>query len=352
MDIYTVTFTTTFFVVLITLVDVKTNCLVSEDNKNKIYVVCIFIFVAALCEYIGKEINGEDAKYIWLHRAAKLIEFCVSPCIGVAAANAYGIMKKKKFMIDLLIAQALFELVVLPFRYVFWIDEKNIYHREPFYWVYVSVFVITMLYCYVCIIAGNRRYRAKSGFVTLLILLFLSVGIGIQMVYRYMTIDFMYVSVGSFFLYHHYGNVINQIDVTTRLLNRRCFKRKMENIKSPACVIFFDVNNFKKINDTFGHAEGDICLANVADKMLSVYGRSGQCYRIGGDEFCTVLHKNLDNINNLNREFGNSVKELCTRYGDIFGVSLGYAFYDKSKSDINYVIKKADDMMYENKGHR
>ncbi len=81
---------------------------------------------------------------------------------------------------------------------------------------------------------------------------------------------------------------------TTRLLNRRCIKRNTENMKSPACVLFFDVNNFKSINDTFGHSEGDNCLSAVASKIMSVYGRFGYCYRIGRDEFCVMIHKNLD----------------------------------------------------------
>ncbi len=289
------TFSITFFVVLITTVDVKTNRLISEKDKQKIFVVCACIFISALCEYIGKKTDGASVAYIGLHCTAKFIEFCISPCIGIAAANAYGKMKKKKLMLGLLAVHALFELSVLFFQYIFWIDENNVYHRENFYWIYITVFVITILYCYISIIAGNKRFLTNLGFVDILILIFLSFGIGVQMVYSYITVDFMCVSIGNFFLYHYYGNIINQIDVTTRLLNRRCFKRKIENIRSHACVLFFDVNNFKIINDTFGHAEGDICLANVASIILSVYGKYGQCYRIGGDEFCVILQKILIN---------------------------------------------------------
>ena len=151
-------------------------------------------------------------------------------------------------MLGLLAVHALFELSVLFFQYIFWIDENNVYHRENFYWIYITVFVITILYCYISIIAGNKRFLTNLGFVDILILILLSFGIGVQMVYSYITVDFMCVSIGNFFLYHYYGNIINQIDVT-----------------------------------------------------------------------------------------------------DIFGVSLGYAFYDKTETDINSTIKKADTMMYENK---
>lgn len=348
MSIYTVTFLITFFVVLITAADVSVSRLISEKDRHKILVVCITIFIAALCEYIGKKTDGASPAFIGLHRTAKLIEFCTSPCIGIAAANAYGKMKKK-LMAGLLIAHALFEFSFLLSKYVFWIDENNIYHRENLYWVYIAVFVISIFYCYACIISGNKRFRAKLGFSTILIFIFLFVGIVIQMIYSDMTVDFMCVSIGSFFLYHYYGNIKNQVDVTTKLLNRRCFTKRIENLKPSACILFFDADHFKSINDTFGHADGGMCLADVANIMLSVYGKFGQCYRIGGDEFCIILCKNFDKLEALNNEFSDSVNELCKTYGDIFGVSIGYALYDNAKTDINSVIKRADDIMYENK---
>ena len=80
------------------------------------------------------------------------------------------------------------------------------------------------------IIKGNKKFQARLGSVNILILVFLAFGIGVQMIYRDITIDFMCVSICSFFLYHYRGNVINQVDVTTRLLNRRCFKRNTENM--------------------------------------------------------------------------------------------------------------------------
>lgn len=294
MSIYTVTFLITMFVILITAVDVKTNRLIFKDNQYEIYTVCIVIFIASLCEYIGKRINGAAPELIWLHRIVKIIEFCASPSIGIAAANAYGSMKKKKLMVGILAVHSVFEIIAAFYGWVFYIDGENLYYREKLYCIYIAVFLLSEFYCYICIIKGNKKFQARLGSVNILILVFLAFGIGVQMIYRDITIDFMCVSICSFFLYHYRGNVINQVDVTTRLLNRRCFKRNTENMKSPACVLFFDVNNFKSINDTFGHSEGDNCLSAVASKIMSVYGRFGYCYRIGRDEFCVMIHKNLD----------------------------------------------------------
>lgn len=82
-------------------------------------------------------------------------------------------------------------------EYVFWVDKQNIYHRKKLYWVYVLVFIVTILYCYICIIVGNQKYQARFGVVNTLI--FPSFGIGVQMIYSEIIIDFMCVAIDSFF---------------------------------------------------------------------------------------------------------------------------------------------------------
>lgn len=348
MDIYTVVVSVTILILIVTATDVLTNRLVSPKNKREVVVVCTFIFIAAVCEYIGEKTNGNGREFIALHRIAKLIEFCAAPCISIAAANAYGKLVYKKIAVSILAAHAIFEIVAMLFGLVFTIDSNSIYHREHLYWIYVATFVVSIICGYICIIRGNKQYQARLGITNIMILIFLSFGIGIQIVYRGIAVDFMCVAMGVFFLYHYRENIINQIDVTTRLLNRRCYERALENIKAPAYVIIFDINKFKTINDTYGHAEGDSCLRAVANEIFAVYSKFGLCYRIGGDEFCVIMRRGLDKINSLNIKLGDTAALLRPRYGDKFGVSIGYALYDGSK-DIDGIIKKADEMMYENK---
>lgn len=56
-------------------------------------------------------------------------------------------------------------------------------------------------------------------------------------------------------------------------------------------LIVLDLDDFKHINDTYGHLAGDRCLKEIADCMKKVYSNYGNCYRIGGDEFCVLLKK-------------------------------------------------------------
>ncbi|MDD6484245.1 MAG: GGDEF domain-containing protein [Clostridiales bacterium] len=349
MDLYSAIVFITFAVSTVTAVNVFANQLVSKDNKFQILTVCALICIASLCEWLGIKTEYMSASLIGLHKLAKLAEFCLAPCISIAAAVSYGEVKRKKLIYSALGVHIIFEILALFNNWVFSVDAQNIYHREQLYWVYIAVFSLSIIYCFICIVRGIRKYQARLGISLLFILGFLAFGIALQMIKRNIRVDFMCVAIGNLMLYSYRGNVINQIDVTTRLMNRRCFERITENMKSPAYVLFFDVNKFKHINDTFGHTEGDKYLRLVAKKIYDIYGKYGFCYRIGGDEFCVVMFRNLDKLQALNLQFKYETDRLFINNIHTPGVALGWAYYNSDTTDINTVIDKADEKMYKDK---
>lgn len=349
VDLYTAIVFLSVFTLVITAVDAMTNRLISQKNKAAIVFVSLFIGIAIFSEWIGVKTNGADVSLIWLHKGAKLVEFCTAPLISVSAAIAYGEVKRPRAIAAILTAHALFEFLALFNNWVFSVDAENIYHREGLYWIYIITFVMSIIYSFVCMVQGNKKYQARFSSVLILILCFLATGIGIQMFHSEIRVDFMCVAIGNLLLYNYYGTVMNQVDMTTRLLNRRCYERKIETIKTSAYILIFDINKFKQINDTYGHAEGDRCLGLVARQIYSVYGKNGFCYRIGGDEFCVIMYKQLNMLDKLNLEFENDVVQLQKGGLKLSGVSVGYSYYDKNKKNIQEVIEKADEMMYRNK---
>ena len=347
--LYTAIVFITGFTLVVTTVDVIANHLISKKNKWQIVLICSFIGIASLCDWIGVKTNGADISLIWLHKIAKLVEFCVAPLISVAAAIAYGEVKKPKIVAVALTAHAAFEVLALFNNWVFSVDAENIYHREGLYWIYVFNFIMSVAYCFVCMVRGHRKYQARFSSVLMFILCFLAAGIGLQIFNSEIRVDFMCVAIGNLFLYNYYGNVMHQIDTTTRLLNRSCYERKIENMKVSAYVLIFDINKFKQINDTYGHVVGDRCLRLVAQQIYEVYGKYGSCYRIGGDEFCVIMYKQLNMLERLNRKFEYAVSRLRESDLSLSGVAVGYSYYDEKKANIKAVIEEADEMMYQNK---
>lgn len=85
-------------------------------------------------------------------------------------------------------------------------------------------------------------------------------------------------------------------DVLTPLFNRRAFVREVQRAialtrrhKTPACVVYFDMDGFKQINDRFGHAAGDACLIALAGRLTAEVREADVVGRIGGDEFAVLL---------------------------------------------------------------
>lgn len=124
-------------------------------------------------------------------------------------------------------------------------------------------------------------------------------------------------------------------------------------------IIAFDMDDLKKINDTYGHNEGDYSIKLIADGMSAAAGEDEICTRAGGDEF-VVLAKNYDQekmdayIENVRRYIAEKVIEDNKQYDVVVsvGAHLGFPQVDYDK-DIQKVLeeyqKMADSAMYEEK---
>lgn len=92
------------------------------------------------------------------------------------------------------------------------------------------------------------------------------------------------------------AEVMARTDVLTGLNNRRAFfdtapllLKSCHKKELPASIVMFDVDHFKKINDEFGHAGGDVALQHVASLLKTRLRRSDICCRFGGEEFAILL---------------------------------------------------------------
>lgn len=94
-------------------------------------------------------------------------------------------------------------------------------------------------------------------------------------------------------------------DSMTELANRNAYELRLRELvaSSPGEVslILFDIDRMKRINDSFGHHAGDQAIAFTAQCIRDVFQGDGDCYRIGGDEFCVILTSSPDIPQKLRR---------------------------------------------------
>lgn len=149
-------------------------------------------------------------------------------------------------------------------------------------------------------------------------------------------------------------------DHLTHLVNRKRFEEVLNNtIKDSEqtgkkfALLFMDMNNFKAINDTYGHAFGDKLLVEVADRIRKAIHKSSHAARLGGDEF-TLLLDQLDSYEDSMRWTSQLLNKLSRPY-QIDGItvsstpSIGFSYYPRDGDSASALLNKADKSMYENK---
>ena len=146
----------------------------------------------------------------------------------------------------------------------------------------------------------------------------------------------------------------NQLDALTGLLNQNSYlNRTAEMRRSGEVLVVFDVDDFKQVNDRYGHVKGDICLAEIAACIKRAYARHGYCYRTGGDEFCVLL-RDGDKEHACARDFVRRLSERRKELDFLPTVSFGSA--EISSENVVTVKDRADHNMYrykkEHKAHR
>jgi diguanylate cyclase (GGDEF)-like protein/PAS domain S-box-containing protein len=149
-------------------------------------------------------------------------------------------------------------------------------------------------------------------------------------------------------------------DQLTDLPNRRLFMDRIEQAIARArreqksfALLYIDLDKFKPINDTFGHAAGDSVLQEVASRMKSMLRSTDTVARIGGDEFAIIL-QDLEDI-----EYAGIVAQKLI-YSIIkpislnnktcsVGASIGISYYPIIATDIDTLLLTADNSMYKAK---
>ncbi len=142
-------------------------------------------------------------------------------------------------------------------------------------------------------------------------------------------------------------------DFLTGLPNRSKFMKDLETViggKVPCTIFMLDIDDFKHINDTYGHTAGDEALKQLAERLMGMQSQLLTPYRFAGDEFIMILKSNQRKI----------VEKTAYQCRQIFTLpfclagedrkvcgSIGIASYPSDAADIEQLIVCADDAMYQ-----
>ena len=150
-------------------------------------------------------------------------------------------------------------------------------------------------------------------------------------------------------------------DTLTGLPNRNLLMDRLQQTLSThrelrsVAVAFIDLDNFKNINDSFGHSAGDLVLRQVADRLQATLREGDTVARLGGDEFVLVFtdHANEDIIFRAMQRIIRKIGEPLTIEGRELNItfSAGISIYPQDGQDVETLLKNADTAMYRAKEH-
>lgn len=158
------------------------------------------------------------------------------------------------------------------------------------------------------------------------------------------------------------AEILADQDPLTPALNRRALMRELERIRtfshrygSPAALVYIDLDDFKSVNDRFGHAAGDEALRAVADRLRSQMSGPDLVARVGGDEFAVVFGQvTLAGAEARARSLARSLEAAPVRFGEwsapihvSFGVSEITPDLEPEE-----VVARADAAMYARRRER
>ncbi len=323
-----------------------------HPHKRKLFLVMYLMIIAAIiAEWSGTMAALQGGRLRLVHVWTKVVELSLTPMIPLCCSEILNYSEKtatitKRCHVFLAI-HCLLEIWSAFGGFIFYVNDEGVFCHGPYYWIYI----LTYLAVIACVLRVGypicRRYQSRNRIILVLILALLFSGIAVNQADTTIKTAWLTVAVIVTLIYVFYNDMLQRVDEMTMLLNRTSYDNRMAGLREPVVIELLDVDSLKSVNDKYGHLYGDQCLRYIGRIILDTFGKSGRCYRIGGDEFSVILRsKECSSIDNLNEQFLAEMTKHREEDKNFPYISIGYARYDPSAQDINDVVRKADSALY------
>jgi len=353
---YTATIFISVAAMIVMEICVFSNDMMSKDNKKLFEALFFMTALASMCEWGGNAMQGTMPQLRIMHIILKTVELMIVPFIPLFISHVFTRSKILKIAMVIAIFHAVLVVLSSFAGFIFYVDSFNTYYHGSFYVIYITMYLAAYVICLYSALSYVLRYQYGGSVFVISIFVFFFLGMIATMVVDELQIDFIVLSIADVMIYIVNSEAIQQTDALTGLVNRMGYESYMQQQRSPCVVLFFDVDEFKGINDTYGHSYGDFCLREISRVIMKCFKAKGKCFRIGGDEFCVIYKGTYEEASATLGDFGKAMKQARTRIKgkseNIPSVSVGYARFDPLTSSMQDAVNEADEMMYKAKKSR
>lgn len=341
----------------------------NRSLEDKLLYLCLLIPSACcILETIAYVVSGRAGIFF---RIVGVLTYTLlfAGSIGIGAAfmlfvrcHLYGEIldwiKERWYLFAAQILLSLILLINLFVPLVFRIDEANVCQRG----VLQPLYYLCAIYCMVVAMVMVHSFSRNAGVVQFfpihIFVIPVILGIVVQFSLDGVTIVWPMVIIGLVGVFMSMQNDLAYIDSLTKLNNRAYFDHlisdTIDNSHRKVGIIMADIDHFKRINDDFGHSEGDRALIEYAAILRRSIGDRGIAIRYAGDEF--IIIQNTDDQWQIEQTV-KKLYSLCDKYNQTAGkpyeltASAGCGIYDHDSETFDDFIKRIDKFMFEQKAN-
>lgn len=231
---------------------------------------------------------------------------------------------------------------------VFRVDADNHYTRLAGFSVYMVMYYAGIGFLMYHLLEMVRFFQNQGRGLIYALAAFLALGTCVQIWVPTVHITWLCVTTLTVLYYLYCNEMWSRLDGLTGLLSQKSYLNRTLNLRpEDRMLIVLDLDDFKHVNDTYGHLAGDRCLREIAKCMKKAYTGYGSCYRIGGDEFCVLLSRPEKEVFCRERFLWNMTKTR-EKFKILPYISYGSAMRDERES-IRDTKARADQKMYQDK---
>jgi len=247
-------------------------------------------------------------------------------------------------------------VLIVNFFYpiLFYLDEANCYQRGSLFWINNVIELLFMLdsvayYLFVRYRNGGLKFFPVTQF-----LLPVFVCVVLQNAWYGISTIWVGIAVGVSGMILALQNENIFIDKLTGLFNRYYLDKIMEEMgkRRGFALMMLDLNDFKRINDTYGHSRGDEALVSMAEILRDSMGALGTAIRYAGDEFVVVIGSEQPDV--LKR-YENRIRKNLIAFNECsykkyrLSASIGSGYFNLKNNSVDDILEIIDKRMYEDK---
>lgn len=333
--------------ILFLLVFMRTNVVFEKDITRRFLIDILILICLTITENIEYALSLRPTPTM-ARTVVAMIGYMLRPWIvyELILVLGYKSRKARLFLAIPGLINVLIECTALFSGIAFYFDEANKFTRGP---LGFTPHICSCIYLALILVLSARFFKERNYMeagIVLAIIVICLVATVLESIWDMQGLLRGASALSITFFYLYFCAQSFKRDALTKALNRHCFYQDAEKYKDKLlAVLSIDLNNLKVINDTKGHAAGDVALCTTAECVLKHLVKGCNLYRTGGDEFmvlCTKQNMTPELLKTVRDNVYEEMKQTPYR------CAIGIAEYRPGES-FNSLCARADADMYEMK---